>query len=65
MTESRCNTVYNGTAFNGFLKCGSRFTLRLNTAKSTDYIEKCFRQKWSKIKFSKKKKKDAHLYLPK
>ncbi len=33
--ESLCNTVYNGSAFNGFLECGSRFTLRLNTAKST------------------------------
>ncbi len=34
-----------GAAFNGFLECGSRFTLRLNIAKSTSYIEKCFRQK--------------------
>ncbi len=37
MTESRCNTIYNGTTFIGFLECGSRFTLRLNTAKSTIY----------------------------
>ncbi len=33
MMESRCNTVYNCTAFNGFRECGSKFTLRLNTAK--------------------------------
>ncbi len=46
--------VYNGTAFNGFLVCGSSFTSTLNTAKSTNYIEKFFRQKQSKIKFSKK-----------
>ncbi len=39
-----CNTIYNGTAFDGFLVCGSRFTLRLNIAKSTNYIEKFFRQ---------------------
>ncbi len=65
MMKSQCNTIYNGTAFNGFLECGSRFTLRLNTAKSTNYTENCFRQKQSKIKFSTKKIVDAHLYVPK
>ncbi len=45
----------NGTVFNGFLECGRRFTLRLNTAKSTNYIEKCFKQKLFKIKFPTKK----------
>ncbi len=33
---------------------GETFTLRLNAAKSIDYIEKCFKQKLSKIKFSTK-----------
>ncbi len=61
MMESRCDTIYNGTTFNGFLECGSRFTLRLKTAKSTNYIEKCLRQKQSKIKFSTKKKQWAHI----
>ncbi len=55
MMVSRCNTIYNGTPFNGFLEWESRFTLRLNTAKSTSYNKKCFRQKQSKIKFSTKK----------
>ncbi len=55
MVDSRCDTVYNGTTFNGFLECGSRFTFRLNTAKSTNYIEKCFREKSSrKLNFLQK-----------
>ncbi len=33
-----------------------KFTLVLNTAKNTDYIEKCFKQKLHRIKFPKKKK---------
>ncbi len=41
-----------------------KFTLRLNTAKNTDYIEKCFKQKLCRIKFPKKKLEAAYLYLP-
>ncbi len=43
---------------------GKTFTLRLNAAKSTDYIEKCFKQKLSKIKFSTKYSEDSYLSLP-
>ncbi len=55
MMESLRSTVYNGTGFDGFLKCGSRFSLRWNIAKNTNYIKKFFTQKQSKIKFSTKK----------
>ncbi len=36
----------------------------MNTAKSTNYIEKCFNQKLFKIKFPTKNTADAYLYLP-
>ncbi len=42
----------------------SRFTLGLNAEKNTDYIEKWFKQKLHKIKFSTKNSKEANLYLP-
>ncbi len=32
-----------------------KFTLGLSTAKNTDHIEKCFKQKLRRIKFPKKK----------
>ncbi len=35
----------------------------LNDAKSTDYIEKCLKQKLFKIKFSTKNSAEAYLYL--
>ncbi len=64
MMESQCNTKYNGTAFDGFLECGSRFTLILNTAKSTNYIEKYYRQKYSILNFLQKKKKQwTHIFI--
>ncbi len=40
------------------------FTLGLNIAKSTNYIEECFDQKLSKIKFPTKTLLDAYVYLP-
>ncbi len=46
------------------LEWESTFTLGQNTAKSSNYIEKCFTQKLSKIKFSPKNSIDANLYLP-
>ncbi len=38
------------------------FTLRLNAAKNTDYIEKCFKQKLFRIKFPTKKSVDTYVY---
>ncbi len=35
-----------------------------NTAKIFNYIEKCFKQKLSKIKFYTKNSLDVNLYLP-
>ncbi len=40
----------------------STITLELNTAKSTDYIEKCLKKKLSKIKFSTKQL-SGHIFL--
>ncbi len=40
------------------------FTLGQNTAKSSNYIEKCFKQKLSKIKFFMQNSLDANSYLP-
>ncbi len=37
---------------------------RLNTAKSTNYIGKWFKQNLSEIKFSRENSLDAYLYLP-
>ncbi len=37
--------------------------MELNAAKSTSYIEKCFKQKLSEIKFPTKNSLDAYLYL--
>ncbi len=70
MMESRCNTVYNGTIFNGFLECGSRFTLKLNTAKSTIVLKNVLDKSSVKLNFLPKKKKkkkvvNGYLYLPK
>ncbi len=45
------------------LKWESRFTLELNTAKSIDYIEKCFVRKLRRIKFPMKNWVEAYLYL--
>ncbi len=53
--KSRCNTVYNGTAFNGFLECRNRFTLRLNIAKSINYIENALDKSSLKLNFLQKK----------
>ncbi len=41
----------------------NRFTLWLNAAKYTDYIEKCFKQKLQRIKFPTKNSVGAYLYL--
>ncbi len=40
--------------FTQFLGEFDKFTLELNPARSTDYIEKCFKRKLSKIKFPTK-----------
>ncbi len=40
------------------------FILGLNAAKSTDYIEKCFNQKLSKVIFATKTSLSAYVYLP-
>ncbi len=40
------------------------FTLGLNTAKDTDYIEKQFKQKLYRIKFPTENPVEAYLYLP-
>ncbi len=42
----------------------SRFTLGLNASKSTDCIEKCFKQKLYKIKFPLKNSVGAYVYFP-
>ncbi len=42
----------------------SMFTLELNAVVSTDYIEKCFHQKISKIEFPTKTLLSAYVYLP-
>ncbi len=39
------------------------FNFGQNIAKSSNYIEKCFKQKLSKIKFSTKNTLEANLYL--
>ncbi len=44
------------------LKCERRFTLGLNDAKNTDYIKKCFRQKFLRIKFPTKNPVDTYLH---
>ncbi len=36
----------------------------LNTAKNIDYIEKYFKQKLHRIKFSTKNSVDAYLFVP-
>ncbi len=41
-----------------------KLTLGLNTAKNTNYIGKCFKQKLHRIKFPIKNLKHAYLYLP-
>ncbi len=46
------------------LKRKSGFTLRLNVAKSTEYIEKCLKQKFRRSKFLTKKSAEAYLYPP-
>ncbi len=51
----------------GILYCTrweSGFTLGLNTAKCTDYIEKCFKQNLRRSKFSIKNLVEAYLGLP-
>ncbi len=40
-----------------------KFNIGLNTAKITDYIEKCFKEKLDRITFLTKKLVDAYLYL--
>ncbi len=57
------NFNYQNTAYNA-LKWESIFTLGLNAAKSTNYIEKCFKQKLLRIKFPIKNSTEAYLYLP-
>ncbi len=46
------------------LEWESMFTMGQNTAKSSNYIEKCFKQKLSKIKLSTKNSTRANVYLP-
>ncbi len=41
-----------------------KFSLVLNTAKSTDYIEECFKQKLFRIKFATKTSMGVFVYLP-
>ncbi len=41
----------------------SRFILVLNAAKNNNYIEKCFKQKLHRIKFSTKKFGDSYFYI--
>ncbi len=51
------------SAYYNALKRDSRFTLELNAAKHTNYIEKCFIQKLQRIKFPTENSLDAYLYL--
>ncbi len=46
------------------LEWESRFTLGPRVATDTDYIKKCFQQKFFGIKFPRKNSVDAYLYLP-
>ncbi len=39
------------------------FRAEVNTAKNTDYIEKCFKQKLHRIKFPKKKTQWMHISI--
>ncbi len=41
-----------------------KFSLRLNAAKNTDYIEKGFKRNLQEIKFATKNVVDAYFYLP-
>ncbi len=52
------NTTYNA------LEWENMFPLGRNAAKSTDYIEKCFKQKLRRTKFPAINSVDAYLYLP-
>ncbi len=36
----------------------------MKTAKNIDYIDKCFKQKLYRIKFSTKNSANAYIYLP-
>ncbi len=40
-----------------------KFTLELNAAKNTDYMEKCFKQKLYRIKFATENSVDAYQIL--
>ncbi len=42
----------------------SRFALRMNATKITDYFKECFKQKLLRIKFPTNNLLDAYLYLP-
>ncbi len=57
LQRSICLKFYN------VQKWGIRFTLSLNAAKNTDYMKKCFKQKLSRIKFSKKKTLRSHFSI--
>ncbi len=68
--ESQCNTVYIGTAFNGFLECGSRFTLIIfknaldNSSLKLNFLQK--KKQWTHISISPSNgasdSKDLHSY---
>ncbi len=51
-----------GTTYNA-LEWGSIFTLGLNVAKRTNYIEESFKQKLCVVKFPTKNSVEAYLYL--
>ncbi len=49
--------------YHNALKRESRVTLRLDAAKITDYIEKCFKRKLCRTKFPRKNSLEAYLCL--
>ncbi len=53
-----------GIIYYNVLEWEYTFTSGQNTAKSSNYIEKCFKRWLSKIKFSTKNLMDASLYFP-
>ncbi len=44
-------------------KWENKFTLGLKTARNTNYIKNCFKQKLLRLKFPTKNSVDAYLYL--
>ncbi len=60
MVYLKYSQTYQGTKD---LEWESRFTLGLNGAKNTHYINKSFKQKLFRIKFPRPKKKIQHTHI--